>query len=270
MSGMKKDGVEATLRIPLWSRAVALKKLPDILPDYDAPRILKEMGEKRPPTILYELECAALAGAMRQYDLAWETREYLEEHPAAAVVELGAGLSCLRRQMDNRDNPWINIDLEEVISLRERHIPAGPLEKNVSHDITDHGWFDEVPFDKDKGIIFLAAGVLHYLSYDDVRNLIKAMAECFPGGLFVFDYISRKGLSSGNTQIRMTDNSARMSFYMDDACKEMMAMSDRIVKVIKKSYLEGYPTQRTSYSLLTRLYVRSKRDKYFVAHVEFE
>ena len=31
-------------------------------------------------------------------------------------------------------------------------------------DITDHRWFDEVPFEKDKGVIFLAAGVLHYLA----------------------------------------------------------------------------------------------------------
>ena len=105
MSELKKDSVERTLCIPLWSRAIAVKKLPDLLPDHDAVRILKEMGEKKPPTIFYNLECAALAGAMHQYDFACEVRDYLQQHPKAVIVELGAGLSCLRRQMDLEENP---------------------------------------------------------------------------------------------------------------------------------------------------------------------
>ena len=52
MSELKKDRVERTLCIPLWSRAIAVKKLPQILPDHDAVRILKEMGESKwePPS----------------------------------------------------------------------------------------------------------------------------------------------------------------------------------------------------------------------------
>ncbi len=57
------------------------------------------MGESKPPTILYDLECGALAGAIRQYDFACEIREYLKDQPQATIVELGAGLSCLRRQI---------------------------------------------------------------------------------------------------------------------------------------------------------------------------
>ena len=104
MSELKKDSVERTLCIPLWSRAIAVKKLPQILPDHDAVRILREMGETKPPTVLYNQECGALAGAIRQYDFACEIREYLKDHPKAVIVELGAGLSCLRRQLKNETN----------------------------------------------------------------------------------------------------------------------------------------------------------------------
>ena len=269
MSELKKDSVERTLCIPLWSRAIAVKKLPQVLPDYDAIRILREMGETKPPTVLYNLECGALAGAIRQYDFACEIREYLEKHPKAAVVELGAGLSCLRRQLKNETNPWINIDFPDVIACREKYIPTGTLEKNVACDITNHKWFDEIPFKKQNGVIFLAAGVLHYLAYDAVTKLISDMAECFPGGLFVFDFISKKGKTGVNTQIRMTKNAARMDFSMEDAEKELTAMSRKGSKVITKSYLEGYPVENVKYSWLTKQYVKSKRDKFFVAHVEF-
>ena len=269
MSELKKDSVERTLCIPLWSRAIAVKKLPQILPDHDAVRILREMGETKPPTVLYHLECGALAGAVRQYDFACEIRDYLNDHPLACIAELGAGLSCLRRQVKNETSPWINIDFPDVIACREKYIPAGRLEKNIAGDITDHKWFEEIPFEKQNGVIFLAAGVLHYLTYDAVRALISDMARCFPGGLFVFDYISEKGREAADAQIRMTKNKARMNFTMEDAEKELTAMSGRVSRVITKSYLEGYLTEDIRYSWLTKQYIRSKRDQYFVAHVEF-
>ena len=270
MAELQKNSVERTLCIPLWSRAIAAKKLPMILPDLDAIRILKEMGETKPPSILYNLECGALAGAIRQYDFACEIRDYLEAHPQATVVELGAGLSCLRRQIGNETNPWINIDFPDVIACRGKYIPTGKLEKNVVCDITDHRWFEEIPYNSDKGVIFLAAGVLHYLTRDEVTELIFSMAERFPGGWFIFDYVSEKGLSSGNTQVSMTKNSTKLLFSMENAEKELPLMSSRIGKVIQKSYLEGYPIEGVSYSPLTKLYIRSKRNKYFVAHTEFQ
>ena len=269
MSELKKDSVERTLCIPLWSRAIAAKKLPQILPDLDAVRILQEMGETKPPTVLYNLECGALAGAIRQYDLACEIREYLKDHPKACIVELGAGLSCLRRQIGNEANPWINIDFPNVNACREKYIPTGTMENNIAYDITDHKWFDEIPFEKDNGVIFLAAGVLHYLTYGAVTELIAGMAERFPGGFFVFDFISQKGMSGGNAQIKMTKNAITMEFSMEDAEKELTAMSSKVSKVITKSYLEGYPVPKVQYNWLTKQYIKSKRDKFFVAHVEF-
>ena len=270
MSELQKNSVERTLCIPLWARAIAVKKLPQILPDADAVRILREMGEKKPPTVLYNLQCAALAGCMRQHDFACEVRDYLAEHPQATIVELGAGLSCLRRQMKLEDNPWVNVDFPDVIACREKYIPTGEHEKNVICDITDHKWFQELPFEPEKGIVFLAAGVLHYLTYDSVTRLVADMAERFPGGIFVFDFVSEKGMSGGNAQIRMTENATKMTFSMENAEKEIPPMSDRIESVVQKSYLEGYPVEGVRYSWITNAYIKSKRDKYFVVRVAFK
>lgn len=69
------------------------------------------------------------------------------DHDAGRIVkELGAGLSCLRRQMGNETNPWYCLDMENVISLRENHIPPGKLERNVVCDLNDFSWFDQIDF----------------------------------------------------------------------------------------------------------------------------
>ena len=86
---LKKNSVERTLCIPLWCRALAVKKLPRILPDYDAVRILKEMGEVKPPTIFYHMECACLAGAIRQYDFSKEIEWYLNNQEWVEEVTSG-------------------------------------------------------------------------------------------------------------------------------------------------------------------------------------
>lgn len=267
---LKKDSVERTLCIPLWCRALAVKKLPQILPDHDAIRILQEMGETKPPTIFYHMECACLAGAMRQYDFSKEIEWYLQTHPNATIVEMGAGLSCLRRQMKNEQNPWINLDLPDVIACRNTYIPCGKKEQNIACDITNPAWMDQIPFDAQKGAIFIAAGVLHYFSKQEVQTLIKEMAHQFPGATFVFDTISHKEVKNGNGQVNQTKNDTKITFYLNDAEKELPTWSDRIVHVSQKSYLEGYPISGIHYHWFTKLYIRSKRKKLFMVHIEFD
>ncbi|MDD5923047.1 MAG: class I SAM-dependent methyltransferase [Eubacteriales bacterium] len=166
-------------------------------------------------------------------------------------------------------NPWVNVDFPDVIRCREKYIPAGKNEKNVSCDITDHRWFEEVPFDPEKGIGFLAAGVFHYLTYEAVKELVRGLAERFPGGLLVFDFVSEKGMTAGNTHVKATDNDAKLTFSMENAEKEIPAFSGRVSKVLQKSYMEGYPVHGAKYNFITQAYIKSKRGKYFVAHVEF-
>ncbi len=269
MSELGKNSVERTLCIPLWCRAIAVKKLPRILPDEDAVRILREMGETKPPTALYNMECAALTGAIRQYDFACEIGEYLKAHPKAAVVELGAGLSCLRRQMKNDTNPWINIDLPDVIACREKYIPRGENETNLAYDLTDHGWFEKIPYEPENGIIFIAAGVLHYFTLEAAKSLLADMALKFPGGRFAFDFISEKNMKDGNRKVRATGNDTQLLFALNNA-EEIYLWSDRVAAVSQRSYLEGYPVAGVRYNPITRLYIRSKRDKLFMARVDFK
>jgi len=264
-----KNSVERTLCIPLWCRALAVENLPQILPDHDAARILREMGQTKPPTVFYRMECACLAGAIRQYDFAKEIEWYLREHPDAVVVEMGAGLSCLRRQMGNTRNVWVNLDLPDVIACREKYIEAGANERNIACDLTDHRWFDEIPFNPPCGAIFIAGGVFHYFASTEIKRLVTDMAARFPGATLVFDTVSKKELKDGNGHVSNTDNDTRMAFCLDDAPQQLPAWSDRLVNTMQRSYLEGYPVEGVRYNPVTRLYIRSKRDKLFMVHTEF-
>jgi hypothetical protein len=95
------------------------------------------------------------------------------------------------------------------------------------------------------------------------------MAEHFRGGLLVFDFVSEKGMSAGNTHVKTTDNAAKLTFSMENVEKEVPVFSEYISKVQQKSYMEGYPVPGVKCNLITKVYIKPKRDKYFVANVEF-
>ena len=82
-----------------------------------------------------------LEAAMRQNDLAWEVRDYLREHPNAAVVNLGCGLDDTGCSCDNGSCRIYNLDFPGVIAVRDALLPAGEREENIACDLNDTTWF---------------------------------------------------------------------------------------------------------------------------------
>ena len=120
-------------------------------------------------------------------DSAWEVRDYLKEHPRAAVINLGCGLDDTGRACDNGMCRIYNIDLPDVIALRNRLLPAGGRERNLPLDLRDPKWTDTIDARPSDGAVLFAAGVFYYFPTDQVRRMIVAMAERFPCGRLVFD-----------------------------------------------------------------------------------
>ena len=111
----------------------------------------------------------ALEAAMRQSDLAWEVRDYLKVHPKAAVVNLGCGLDNTGRVCDNGYCKIYNIDLPDVIELRNQLLPAGKCEQNLALDLNGSDWMNAIDADPMDGTVLFAAGVFYYFTTQQVR-----------------------------------------------------------------------------------------------------
>ena len=268
---LKENTVQHTLCMPLCGRMIAARKYPDLFPDRDAERIVRELGEDISGRAMYHLQYMWINCVIRQYNLAWEISEYLKKHPKATVVELGAGLSCLRRQMGNETNPWYCLDMEDVIALREKHIPLGEHEHNVICDLNDFSWFDEIDFDPAEGIVFTAGGLFYYFEKEQVRRLLCAMADRFPGGMITFDAVNALGLKGVNAEIKLAGESAGSYFSLERPKDELESWSDRIIHVVEKDYADGYLKGGYHKTIMTRLFNRVMRTFHmsFMLHVEF-
>ncbi len=256
---IEKNTVQETLVIPLFGRLVCSERFPELFSDPDAKRICDSLdydfAEKRKkmesPAGLF----GALEVAQRQYDLRCEAEAYLKEHPKAAVVNLGCGLDDTFRKCDNGLCHGYNIDLPDVINIRNELLPAVEREQNLACDLNDDSWMDGI--DASGGAVFFAAGVFYYFKTEEVRKLFAAMAARFPGAVLAFDACNERGAKlmrkTWLKEAGITDVSA--FFSLEDEA-ELRDWNDHFSSVTAKSYMRGYRDIYREVGFIHKLMIR--------------
>ncbi len=193
---IEKNTIQETLIIPLYARKLCNKLYPSLFSDLAASALIDRLDydfsavEKQPSRLMQRF--GALEIAVRQIDIAIEIREYLKDHPKAAVVNLGCGLDQTGENCDNGTCKIYNIDMPNVIAVRNQLIPVTERVKNIACDMTDTEWFSEV--DGSDGAVFFASGVVCYLQTEAAKKMFNKMAVAFPDGKLVCDTFGKTAL----------------------------------------------------------------------------
>jgi O-methyltransferase involved in polyketide biosynthesis len=195
------DGVPGTLLWNLYHRAAEARRPDAVLEDPWAVDLVdlidfpfERFGEPR----------MAQWHALRVLCFDRAIGRFLRAHPESMVVALGEGLETQFWRVDNGRMRWLTVDLPETVEVRRRLLPDDPpRRRTLPASALDLGWMDEV--DPGDGVLITTQGLLMYLQPDEVKSLIAACAERFPGGTLLFDAIPhdlaarsrRGGLPSG-------------------------------------------------------------------------
>ena len=240
---IEKNTVQETLIIPLYARKMCSELYRNLYRDETALRLVNAVDydfsalEKKSQSLMQRF--GFLEVAMRQNDLTIEVREYLKTHPMAAVVNLGCGLDGTGRSCDNGRCRIYNLDFPDVIAVRNELLPCGEREANIPCDLNNTAWFEKI--DASGGAVFFASGVFYYFLKEQVRALVQAMADSFPGGVLVFDAANEKAvklmLKTWLKDAEIQDVSAY--FAVSDAQREIGAWDSRS-QVSSRGYMLGY------------------------------
>ena len=229
--------------IPLFARKVCSELYPNLYRDETAVRLIEKIdydfseAEKNSRSLMQRF--GSLEVAMRQNDLAFEVRDYLKDHPNAAVVNLGCGLDGTGRACDNGRCKIYNLDFPDVIAVRNELLPAGEREENIPCDLNDTAWFSKI--DASGGAIFFASGVFYYFLTEQVKALVQKIADAFPGGVLVFDAANRTAVKMiAKTWLKSAKiKDVGAYFAVSDAPKEIGAWDNRL-RVTSRGYMLGY------------------------------
>jgi O-methyltransferase involved in polyketide biosynthesis len=187
------EGVAETMLWTLYNRASEAKRPDAFLIDPEAVRIydaisydyLRKFGK---PTSAHPLRARIFDDALRPW---------LRAHPGGTVVELGCGLETQFQRIDDGQVSWLCVDVPRAIDVRERFLPATERCQYIRASALDHGWLDRVA--PSRGVFVSAQGLFMYFAEAEVRALLVAIVERFPGVELMFDviptWLSRKTLA---------------------------------------------------------------------------
>lgn len=240
---IEKNSVQETLVIPLYGRKVCSEHFPHLFKDEEAERLCSmldyDFAEKGKKMETMAGLFGALEVAQRQYDIGCEVKDYLKTHPRAAVVNLGCGLDDTFRKCDNGLCRGYNIDMPDVIAVRDEVLPAGEREINLGCDLNDDGWMDRI--DGAEGAVFYATGVFYYFKKEDVRALFQKMAARFPGAVLAFDACNRRGAKMmTKTWLKEAGIADVNAYFSLEDASELKRWSADFASVTSRSYMRGY------------------------------
>ncbi len=258
---IEKNTVQETLVIPLYGRKLCTEQFPNLFRDEKAVELIDRIDydfsalEKKSKSFAHRF--GALEVAMRENDLMIEAKEYLKDHPRAALVNLGCGLDQTAENCDNGTCMIYNLDLPDVIAVRNELLPESDRIKNVGADLNDPSWFDKI--DAENGVCFLAAGVFYYFKTEDVRKLFCEMAKRFPGGRLVFDTANRRAVKIMlKTWVKEAGITSIADYFSVESFERDIIPWMKNASVSARGYMLGYnnlkdPSVPGSFRLLAKL-----------------
>jgi O-methyltransferase involved in polyketide biosynthesis len=181
--------VQQTLFFPLLARARETQSRRPLLRDPKAVQVVRAVDS----------DLAAFRTPMRflvvirTMILDWWVSQFLAEHPAGTVVELGTGLNTRFERTDNGSVHWIDLDLPDTIELRRQFFTDTDRRRMLAASLLDDSWLPEVAA-RPGPYFFVADGVLPYLTEEQVTGTLARLARRFPGSGLAFDSYPRVAL----------------------------------------------------------------------------
>lgn len=201
----KLGDVSATSLLTLWARALGSQSSQPILPDpaaealvaqlrpaiveQEAPIYHQLLADDLPPTLV-----SYLAQRARRFDTYARDFVYRFDSSSTVIVNLGCGLDTRFARLDDGHIRVVELDLPPVIDLKRALLPDHPRHTLLAGSVLDSAWMDALDRYDNARFLFLAEGLLMYLPEEEVKGLLLAMAERFPGSELVAEVFSARWL----------------------------------------------------------------------------
>ncbi|HEX7382100.1 MAG TPA: class I SAM-dependent methyltransferase [Nevskiaceae bacterium] len=185
------SGIMDTLRIPLAARAWGSRLFPEfVVHDETAARLLDSLEDDG--SLWLDDRHTVYSVLMRTRIFRRLARRYLHEHPGGHVLNLGCGLSNYFQWLDNGRCRLTDVDLPEVIELRQRLMPpACERHALAAIDLRSRGWWRRAGFHlwpTEQPVFLFGEAVLVYLQPREVVAVLAEFAEeAAPGSIFALD-----------------------------------------------------------------------------------
>jgi O-methyltransferase involved in polyketide biosynthesis len=208
----------ASLLLPLFIRAQETQRPNPILKDEWAVEMVGKLhfdnAQFAQAKVSEEVQVSILL-RNRQFDRI--ARDFLHRNPGSIVVYLGCGLDARFERLDNQQVEWFDLDLPEVIQLRRELMGTESCRYHLlACSVLDLTWMDQVIMPPSPPTLILAEGLLMFFTEPQVKQLVLAIKQRFPGAELVFDAFSPFYAWGNNRRVSKTGVGALVGWSLKD------------------------------------------------------
>lgn len=207
-------GVPETLMITLYARCVETQRPDGIFRDEKAVEIADRVDydfTKYAQGWASQLGCVIRA---QIYDRL--ATKFLQTHPQALVINLGAGLCTRFSRIDNGQVNWYEVDFPAVMELKSKLLPESDRFHLISGSILDPQWTKQIPRSPNQPVLVILEGVSMYLTASENRALMQLIRENFAPATMTFDLISNKIAKNTKHHDTVSKTTAEFKWGLDN------------------------------------------------------
>lgn len=171
---------------------------------------------------------------------------FIDRNPDCTVVNIACGLDTRAYRMDNGRITWYNLDLPEVIALRDEIFQESGRISTISASAMDEAWADAV---KVRGkMLFILEGLTMYLSQDEVGQILRIIRDRFDNAYVLMECISPIWVSRQGVEKSIQDTGAKFKWGANSFA-ELGALASGFRKVKDDNILRGMEAVAPVYRL---------------------
>ena len=207
------EGVSQTLLMTLYVRARESQRADAMIKDDKAVAIVDRLECDFSRLRMQRHDEIAVIIRMKRFDN--YVRDFLTRNPDGVAVHIGCGLDTRFERVDNGHLEWFDLDLPEVMELRQKLIREESKRYHVlSTSAFDDGWLEEVGSYKPRSFLFLAEGVLPYFEEAQVKSLLLKLRDHFPGSELICDAHTPFVIWADNLHLAIAGVKARLHWRL--------------------------------------------------------
>lgn len=274
ISSKNLTGVPLTALFPLYGRAKETNKKNHLFQDPYAAKILEQIDFD---FSLYENMSAAkkkemLTGiAVRTKILDDYASDFLGQFPDGLIVNLGCGLDTRFFRLDNGKIKWVDVDLSEIIQLREKLFEKKDRYKMLAASVLEQNWLNEISVEEGKKVMIIAEGTLMYFKEEEVKTLFNQLIAKFPKAILYFEVMGSKLEGKVHPSVAVLGIDVKCPWGIEDI--ESMEGWNSKIKLIKATSLMDRYRERWPFihRAVTSIFPGIKRKLgHSIVHMEIE
>ena len=242
METKQLSNIPETMLITLWAKATETEEGNGLLHDEIARQIISNIDydfTKFKHGKLSQIGCCIRANLIDE-----EARNFLNKHPDAIVIQLGAGLDARYQRMGcPQVMQWFDLDLEEVINIRAHFMPETEKNSYLKISMFDSQWIEKVKA-YHKPVLIIIEGVLMYFKPEQVKSFFQMVCEQLGEATVLFDMLAFFALKHSKQHETVKKINGNVQFLWSELNTKAMETWHDKLHVAHEYYMSDYDQGR--------------------------